>query len=200
VVHLHTRERGDVQAIAVASMAFLGVGSVHASVCSRTYTLDADFDEGVLVGVEHETVHDQLQLSEEPVTLPFIWVPNQGEGTVSKVNTETGDELSRYRVGPAGDFCSPSRTTVDLFGNCWVGSRALGTAVKIGLLEAGEWIDRNSNGLPDTSVDTNGDGTLPAQKRGFRCRRRASDLPKTRGPFLQEYVFLRTGASRLFRV
>jgi len=26
----------------------------------RTYTTDADFDEGSLVGVEHDTVHHQL--------------------------------------------------------------------------------------------------------------------------------------------
>ena len=104
-------------------------------VTSWTYTLDADFDEGVLVGVEHDTVNDQLQLSKEYVTLPFIWIPNN-QGTVSKINTETGKELGRYWVQPNPETeyyeqheyypdnvantwtCSPSRTTVDLQGNC----------------------------------------------------------------------------------
>lgn len=123
-----------------------------------TYTSDADFDEGILVGVEHETTPDQLQLSTEHVTLPFIWVPDYN-GTVSKVNTETGDELGRYRVAPHPD-CDPSRTTVDLQGNCWVGNRQAGTVVKIGLYEAGQCMDRNGNGLIETSLDLNDDGDI----------------------------------------
>jgi streptogramin lyase len=130
-------------------------------VTSRTYTTDADFDEGILVGVEHETVHDQLQLSKQVTTLPFLWVPNN-DGTVSKVDAETGRELGRYRVAPpelplGGN---PSRTTVDLQGNCWVGCRQAGTVVKIGLYEAGEWIDRNGDGICETSHDANGDGDI----------------------------------------
>ena len=84
---------------------------------SMTYTLDADFDLGTLIGVEHETVHDQLQLSQESTTLPFIWVPNSNYGTMSKVDTRNGKELGRYRTGP-GTNGNPSRTTVDLQGNC----------------------------------------------------------------------------------
>jgi streptogramin lyase len=125
---------------------------------SRTYTLDGDFDEGVFVGVEHETMHNQLQLTETATTLPFIWVPNSNEGTVSKVDTVTGDELGRYRVGPS--TCNPSRTTVDLQGNCWVGNRGAGTVVKIGLYEAGQGVDRDGNGVIDTSHDTDGDGNI----------------------------------------
>lgn len=125
---------------------------------SGTYDLDADFNEGTLVGLEHVTVADQLQLSEESVTLPFIWVPNSNEGTVSKVDTETGDELGRYRVAPHS--CDPSRTTVDLQGNCWVGNRGAGTVVKIGLFEAGQYIDRNGDGAVQTSKDLNGDGDI----------------------------------------
>ncbi|MFZ2070652.1 MAG: hypothetical protein WAV32_03410 [Halobacteriota archaeon] len=133
------------------------VPTATAFVCSRTYTLDADFDEGTLVGVENETVHDQLQLSKKPVTLPFIWVPNY-EGTVSKIDTETGNELGRYWVSDGvGD---PSRTTVDVEGNCWVGNRERGTVVKIGLLEAGQCRDRNGDGIIQTSQDLNSDGDI----------------------------------------
>ena len=86
---------------------------------SRLYTLDADFDEGVLDGVEHDTVPDQLQLSVVQSTLPFIWIANSGENSVSKIDTVTGNELGRYRTGPGSE--NPSRTTVDIDGNVWVG-------------------------------------------------------------------------------
>jgi len=126
---------------------------------SRTYTLDADFDEGILTNVNYVTVHDQLQLDETIVPLPFIWVPNSNEGTVSKYDTSTGKELARYWTGPntGGD---PSRTTVDQEGSCWFGNRATGTVIKIGLYEAGNWIDKNGNGICDTSTDANNDGDV----------------------------------------
>lgn len=128
-----------------------------------TYTYDEDFDQGILTGVEHETVHDQLQLAKENFTFPFIWIPNS-DGTISKVSTEAPyNELGRYRVVPPGVSAnqgSPSRTTVDLDGSCWVGNREAGTVVKVGLLEAGKWVDRNHDGVCQTSRDLNNDGVI----------------------------------------
>lgn len=120
----------------------------------RIYTTNKDFDEGTLVGLEYKTVSDQLQLSKTSTTLPFIWVPNSNEGTISKVDSLTGAELGRYRTGPTTGG-SPSRTTVDLKGNCWVGNRNTGTVVKVGLLENGQCVDRNGNGKIETSTDGN---------------------------------------------
>ncbi len=127
---------------------------------SAVYTTGQEFDLGTMVAVEHETVHDQLQLSEQSMTLPFIWVPNSNEGTVSKVDTRTGRELGRYRTGPADHNGNPSRTTIDLYGSCWVGNRRTGTVVKIGLFENGQYMDRNYNGIIETSKDLNGDGQI----------------------------------------
>ena len=153
----------------LVGMAMIPYGALTASVrgdsvppqVERTYATDADFEEGVTVGVE--ITEDQLQLSSELLTLslPFIWVPND-EGTVSKVHTETGDELGRYRVAPPGlpENGSPSRTTVDLEGNVWVGLRTAGTVVKIGLCEAGQCIGRNEDGIIQTSRDVDGDGNI----------------------------------------
>ena len=115
----------------------------------KVYTLNSDFEAGKIVGLEDQTAKDQLQLSKKSTTLPFIWVPNSDEGTISKINTETGVELGRYRVGPAN--ADPSRTTVDLMGNCWVATRGVSTAVKIGLSENGQCVDRNNNGKIETS-------------------------------------------------
>ncbi|MCI0496060.1 gliding motility-associated C-terminal domain-containing protein [candidate division KSB1 bacterium] len=126
---------------------------------SYTYSNNADFTQGTLVGVECTTVPDQLQLTQNTTLFPFIWVPNSNEGTVSKVNTETGDESGRYHTGP-GANSNPSRIAIDLQGNCWVGNRDIGTVVKIGLLENGQYNDRNGNGIIETSQDLNGDGSI----------------------------------------
>ncbi len=121
-----------ISVILMAMMIFVA-GNVFA--LGRTYTLDVDFDEGVMVGVQHDDpAHDQLQLSKEQHVLPFIWVASSGESTVSKIDTVTGVELGRYRTGPLGGFGeNPSRTTVDLNGDVWVGNRNSNTAVKIAL-------------------------------------------------------------------
>ena len=127
---------------------------------SRTYTLNADFDEGILTGVNHDSPNeDQLQLNTTPTTFPFIWIANSGEGTVSKLDTNTGDELGRYRTGPES-WTNPSRTTVDLDGNVWVGNRGNDTVTKIGLFEAGNCVDFDGNGVIDTSTDDNHNGVI----------------------------------------
>ena len=128
----------------------------------RNYTTNEDFAEGTMVGVK--AVDDQIELAEEITTLPFIWVPNNS-GAISKVDTETGDELGRYQVVPPELdeefwYGSPSRTTVDLQGNVWVGNRRAGTVVKVGLLEAGQYLDRNNDGEIQTSRDLDNDGDI----------------------------------------
>lgn len=124
------------------------------------FTSSADFAKGRLVGVDTTTVADQLQLSAQPFTFPFLWVPNNDDSSISKVDTRTGHEVARYRTVPPGVNGQPSRTTVDLNGNCWVANRYAGTVVKVGLFENGQYLDRNGNGLIDTSSDRNGDGVI----------------------------------------
>ncbi|HEX8998978.1 MAG TPA: LamG-like jellyroll fold domain-containing protein [Blastocatellia bacterium] len=137
-----------------------GVGASALQQPQRTYTANADFAEGTLVGLEYTTVPNQLQVAVESGVLPFIWVPNSNEGTISKVDTSTGKELGRYRTAPSNTTPNPSRTTVDLQGNCWVGNRQTATAVKVGLLESGQCVDRNTNGTIETSRDLNNDGNI----------------------------------------
>jgi streptogramin lyase len=123
----------------------------------RVYTYDADFDEGVMVGVNHDfPAHDQLQLNETPSTFPFIWIAASGRDTIIKIDTIEGKILGEYRSCPKGRGGNPSRTTVDLDGNVWVGNRNEatngGSIVRVGLLEAGACVDRNGNGRIDTST------------------------------------------------
>jgi uncharacterized repeat protein (TIGR01451 family) len=139
-------------------------GTATGADLNQTYTNDTDFDEGTLVGLEHNSTSDQLQLSESSQSaFSYIWVPNSNEGTVSKVDTLTGLELARYRTSTLS-YSSPSRTTVDLDGNCWVGNRQTGTVVKIGLFENGGYIDRDLDGVIDTCHDLDGNGVITADE------------------------------------
>jgi streptogramin lyase len=143
----------------------------HLSGTPATYTLDADFDDGSLINVVHSP-NDQLQLSDKTTAFNFIWVAASSRGTVVKIDTLTGDILGEYRTAPSGQGLNPSRTTVDLNGNVWVGnrnefgfvnqdtialgvpasSRSMGSVVRIGLVENGQCEDRNNNGTIETSA------------------------------------------------
>jgi YVTN family beta-propeller protein len=128
----------------------------HLTGCPATYTLDADFDEGTLINVVHDP-SDQLQLDDTTTPFPFIWVAASARGTIVKINTLTGSILGEYLSAPAGRGRNPSRTTVDFNGNVWAGNRNetsgnQGSVVQIGLEENGQCVDRNGNGIIDTST------------------------------------------------
>ncbi len=118
----------------------------------------------------------------------FVWPANNGEGTVSKIDSQTGCEIARYNsvstqviidhtggggaTITAGGNYNPSRTAVDYHGNVWVANRAFGnqpSATKI-MNVIDDCIDRNGNGMIDTSSDVNGDCVIdrgdPAEFKG----------------------------------
>ncbi|WP_404364442.1 hypothetical protein [Marinobacter sp.] len=128
-------------------------------------TSDADFDLGILQSLNHDAPNnDQLQISQTVSTFPVLWIANAGEDTVSRIDTDNDCETARYETwfdaGITGAFGgpAPSRTAVDGDGNVFVANRHFDnknvSVLKI-LLEGG--IDRNGNGVIDTSSDTNGD-------------------------------------------
>jgi streptogramin lyase len=127
---------------------------------SVMFTSDKDFDNGILVGINHMIVHNQLQLNNEPSPFNFIWIAASKRGSIIKIDTITGKILGEYWSSPDGHGRDPSRTTVDTRGNVWAGNRAengsvdgvvKGSIVQIGLLENGQCVDRNGNGVIDTS-------------------------------------------------
>lgn len=79
----------------------------------------------------------------------YIWVANSPEGTVSKIDTETGVEVARYRTGPGSP--DPSRTTVGLDGDVVVANRGGSSAVRIHS-DIASCPDVNGNGAVDTST------------------------------------------------
>jgi len=117
----------------------------------RTYTLDADFDQGTAFNIIHD-VANQLQLENTAHELDFLWVAVSSKGTIVKIDTKTGQVLSEYFTSPNGQPRDPSRTTVDLNGNVWNTNRAGNSVVHVGLVENGQCVDRNGNGIIETST------------------------------------------------
>ena len=102
----------------------------------RTFTGNDDFDnsQSTLVGVEFTSVPNQLQLGRMLSALPFLWVPNSNQGTISKIDTRTGRELGRYRVCP-GRCRTPTRPAPPSTCTATAGSATARSAraVKVGL-------------------------------------------------------------------
>lgn len=106
---------------------------------------------------------DKLDLGEpdpttgEPPTeveFSYIWIANSEQGTVSKIDTITGNEVGRYVTGPA-EQAEPSRTSVNLLGDVAVSNRGsrtggFGGVTKIATREE-DCQDRNGNGTIETS-------------------------------------------------
>jgi hypothetical protein len=155
------RARGSARTILLALLvglvAALATGGIAAgqadSVSDVTYTLDADFQKGTLVNVNHDAPNNnQLQLNAETSTFPFIWVSLSQRCTIAKINTLTGDILGEYRTISDEAGCNESsRTTVGLDGSVWVGHRGPGGATHVGLVGSNQCIDRNGNGSIETS-------------------------------------------------
>jgi hypothetical protein len=110
----------------------------------RPFDLDEDANEGVLID-DTGALRVVRRDSREPHHL--IWIANTGEGTISKVDTRTFEELGRYRTGPMGSANDPSRTSVDSSGDCYVGNRGGQSVTKI-----------SARGVE--CPDTNGDGRI----------------------------------------
>jgi hypothetical protein len=121
---------------------------------SHTYTTDADFSEGTLVNLNFNAPgSNQLQLNPGGGTFPFIWVSLSQRCTIAKVNTATGAILGEYRTVADGRYCQESsRTTVGVDGSVWVGHRGPGGVTHVGLAELNQCVDRNGNGVIDTST------------------------------------------------
>jgi len=91
--------------------------------------------------------------------LSLIWIANSAQGTVSKVDTRTHQELGRYYTGVNHLGDSPSRTSVDYHGDVVVANRAFGIQASVTRILAGPCPDRDGDGIVRTS--TGRDDVLP---------------------------------------
>ena len=147
--------------------------------CSRTYTSNADFDEGLLLSVNY-SVPGSLRLDQPGKPLPFVYIPCSARGTVVRIDAESGAITGEFLSAPDGRAKDPSRTTVDEYGNVWVSNRAensvingvsKGSVIRIGIVIGGTRC--NADGTPNpsgqflkppflynTCIDRNGDGLI----------------------------------------
>ncbi|HSP27478.1 MAG TPA: hypothetical protein VLN74_02930, partial [Ilumatobacteraceae bacterium] len=139
--------------LGVAGLLVASNGPVGAAAAaSRTYTSDADFNEGTSNNVVQSTPN-QLQLDDTTAAFPFIWVALSARGTIAKIDTTSGAVLGEYSTTSDGDGSNnPSRTTVGNDGSVWAGNRSQSSVVHVGLVEAGQCVDRNGNGTIETST------------------------------------------------
>ncbi len=108
----------------------------------------------------------ELILDSNFVITPAVWISNDEEGTVSRLDVDTGRELGRYPAIISGrDIAAdPSRTAVDFRGDCWVSNRyrstgSIGSVTKIAS-HIEDCVDRDGDGEIQTSQDLDGDGVI----------------------------------------
>lgn len=90
--------------------------------------------DGILINLEKTAPQGYLRIkpTSETTPLPFINVANSDRGTVARIYTGADRALGLSKVvgeyfsAPEGKGRNPSRTTVDRYGNVWVGNRAQG--------------------------------------------------------------------------
>ncbi len=82
--------------------------------------------------------------------LSYIWIANTEVGTVSKINTRTGVIEGRYNTDNSAQ--SPSRTTVNQFGDMLVANRGESAGVTAVASFQDRCIDKNNDGVITTST------------------------------------------------
>lgn len=140
----------------------------------------AENSEGVIVDAD-----GALTLGRTMAASFAVWVANADEGTVSKLDSRTNREIARYpsvgAMGPPGirpwmEACNwrdrgncPSRTAVDQNFDAYVANRAFGSQGSLTKYanQERDCVDRNANGVIDTSRDLNGDGTIDLSSPEF---------------------------------
>jgi len=160
--------------------------AVPSAAGEKTWTLDGEFDTGVLDSVNHDAPNNhQLQLNTSSSTEPYIWIANYAQDTVTKMDTRTGKQVAKYHsvlvrnwdgsvpavAAPGGGCNSPSRTAVDGSGNAFAVNRAVCSNSASVTKYAGSLsacVDRNGNGAIETSSDVNGNGLIELNATEFK--------------------------------
>lgn len=100
-----------------------------------------------LLNLERDPVTGKIGFSADGSVdpFPYVYMAESNLGKLVRIDANTGVVLGEYRTAPATNaYGQPSRTTVDKFGECWVGNRhnansppAKGGVTRIGLIIGG---------------------------------------------------------------
>lgn len=109
-----------------------------------------------------ETGEGWITLTQSAVSSHLIWIANSVDGTISKFDTRTREELGRYRTGPLGTSMgmwsgngeNPSRTSVNYLGDAYVANRAFSSIASATKIQAEHCPDTNGDGQITTSSGT----------------------------------------------
>jgi hypothetical protein len=88
----------------------------------------------------------------------FIWIANTNIGQLSKIDTQTVEEVGRYRTHPPGGKASPSRTSVNLNGDMAVTNRHGSVAMFIN--DPLDCLANDQNGIAGLQTSTGKDDVL----------------------------------------
>jgi streptogramin lyase len=125
-----------------------------------------------------------LTLDAYPEIEPAVWIANATEGTVTRLDARTGNEIARYPAAipggnsarPWSEACNyssqgncPSRTAIDFRGDCWVANRAFGNQGSVTKIASHmeDCVDRNGDGVIQTSRDLDGNGRISLRGEEF---------------------------------
>ncbi|MFU8806107.1 MAG: hypothetical protein ACNA8W_20010, partial [Bradymonadaceae bacterium] len=108
------------------------------------FDFDVDEADGVVLNEDGHITLDSSRTEHH-----FVWIANTGEGTISKVDTRSYEEVARYLTGPDGSRNDPSRTSVNTYGDVFVGNRGGRSVTKIA---TGDCPDQNGDGVITTST------------------------------------------------
>ena len=148
----------------------------------KTFTANADFESGALNNTADNNPNNALVLGRTPVSkTTLVWVDNYINGYIVRIDSSTGRQTSRFDSAlvsingkatgarPANEYCNfastgncPGRVAVDTNGDVWIVNRAFGSQGTLSKFSGNiaHCIDRNNNGVIDTSFDKNGDGVI----------------------------------------
>lgn len=143
-------------ALAIPLAAIPALPAIAAPVAGQNvlYTLDADFDQGVLQDVNHDSPNnDQLQLDKSSTFFPYVNVAASQRGTMVRIDVNTGAIVGEWYSAPEGRGRNPSRTTVDKLGNTWLSNRnesegGKGSVTRVGVIVGGTRVDAGGNADP----------------------------------------------------
>ncbi len=151
---MNTRRRVVCAASALVC-SFMVCASSAWGVYSRDVT-QQDFAEGIMQGMFYSSADGGLLLNGSTGCVPYLWVPSPNENVVSKIDARTGQELARYRIGPAGEDWEPCSVAADPEGNAYIACRCTGSTGKVVRIQAASSATSYGQPTENTSGDYDG--------------------------------------------